>query len=328
MGVACCQCLGAKDLFVLPTQIWQFWSMSIHITPLHSDFAARVSGVDLVHGMNAELFESLRRALDEHAVLVFSEQAMDDERQIAFSHWWGPMEPTKGVNPASGTPFARQSNLDIGSGQIIAANDRRMAYQKGNYQWHADSTFKEVPSLCSILTAREVPPDGGNTEFVSTRAAYERLKPHEREQLDGLVVEHDFSVSRARVGFTFTPQEAALYPPVWHPLVQINPSTGRRSLLIGAHASLIVGWPHDEGVALLERLLAHSTVAQAIYSHRWHAGDVVVWDNRSVLHRATAYDSARHRRLMQRTTIGNPQILASIDYARVAALRDNGVDGG
>lgn len=283
--------------------------MAITIRPVGPDFVARVSGVDLVNGMSGEVFARLRRALDEHSVLIFDRQPMNDQQQLAFSKWWGPMEPTKGVNPASGTPFARQSNLDIENGEIIPAEDRRMAYQKGNYQWHADSTFKPVPSLCSILTVREVPPQGGATEFASTRSAYEALPDDVKALVQDLIVEHDFSVSRRRIGFEFTPEEAAFNPPVWHPLVQTNPVTGRRSLLIGAHASLIVGWPSDKGCDLLEELLARATSPGAVYSHQWAAGDLVIWDNRSALHRATAYDSARYRKLMQRTTIGNPDTL-------------------
>lgn len=295
--------------------------MTLEISPLRTDFVARVTGVDVINGMSAEVFATLRRALDDHGVLIFPGQPVTDEQQIAFSGWWGDMEPTKGVNPASGTVFARQSNLDIGTGQIIPPQDRRMDYQKGNYQWHADSTFKKVPSLCSILTARIVPDEGGNTEFVSTRAAYESLPDELRAKLDTLVVEHDFSVSRGRVGFKFTAEEAALYPPVWHPLVQTNPATGRRSLLIGAHASTIVGWPREDGEALLADLLEHATRPTAIYSHPWAAGDIVIWDNRSVLHRATAYDSVRYRRLMQRTTIGNAGILESPEYQRIRQMQ-------
>lgn len=293
--------------------------MSLTITPLHADFAARVEGIDLREGLDAQTFAPLREALDEHGVLVIPGQPMTDQQQIEFSAWWGPLEPTLGANPASGTPFARQSNLDMRSGEIIAADDRRMHYQKGNYQWHADSTFKRVPSLCSILTAREVPPLGGNTEFVSTRAAYEALPAGLRAELDALIVEHDFAYSRARVGFTFTPEEAAHYPPVRHPLVQVNPRTGRRSLLIGAHAARVVGREVEAGRALLAELLERATQPSAVFSHHWHAGDVVIWDNRAVLHRATAYDSARHRRLMQRTTIGNPAILESPAYRALQA---------
>jgi alpha-ketoglutarate-dependent 2,4-dichlorophenoxyacetate dioxygenase len=295
--------------------------MSLRFEPIRPEFGARVSGVNLARGMSEPVFAELRRALDQYSVLVFADQLMDDEKQIAFSRWWGPLEPTKGVNPASGTYFARQSNLDIATSTIIPPSDRRMDYQRGNYQWHADSTFKPVPSLCSILTAREVPPAGGNTEFVSTRAAYEALTADERRELDSLTVVHDFSVSRARVGFTFTPEEAALYPPVWHPLVQTNPVTGRRSLLIGAHAASIVDWPAEKGAALLADLLEKATRPALIYSHPWQVGDIVIWDNRSVLHRATAYDAGRHRRLMQRTTISNPAVLETLVYRQIAAHR-------
>jgi alpha-ketoglutarate-dependent 2,4-dichlorophenoxyacetate dioxygenase len=295
--------------------------MAIEITPIGPKFVARISGVDLVKGMDDAVFACLRRALDDHSILIFPGQAMDDAQQIAFSQWWGPLEPTKGVNPASGTPFARQSNLDVNSGEIIPPDDRRMAYQKGNYQWHADSTFKRGPSLCSILSARQVPAQGGDTEFASTRAAYEALPDERKGELEDLVVEHDFSVSRGRVGFTFTAQEAALHPPVWHPLVQTNPVTGRRSLLVGAHASRIIGWPLAQGQDLLQDLLARATASAATYAHCWSDGDVVIWDNRSALHRATAYDSTRYRRLMQRTTIGNPHILQSPDYVRILDLQ-------
>ena len=295
--------------------------MTLRVEAIPGEFVARVRGINLNEDMNAEHFSTMRRALDEHSILVFSSQPMSDEQQMKFSRWWGPMEPTKGVNPASGTPFARQSNLDVNDGSIIAAQDRRIDYQRGNYLWHADSTFKPVPSLCSILTAREVPPEGGNTQFVSTRGAFERLSPERKNALAALIVEHDFNVSRARVGFTFTPEEAALTPPVWHPLVQTNPVTQRKSLLIGAHASHIVGWPRAKGEALLSELLDFATQPASVYSHRWLRDDIAIWDNRSVLHRATAYDSQQHRRLMQRTTIGNPDILLTAAYERVRCLR-------
>jgi alpha-ketoglutarate-dependent 2,4-dichlorophenoxyacetate dioxygenase len=295
--------------------------MALRFEPIRPEFGARVSGVTLNLGMSDPVFSELRRALDEYSVLVFAGQPMNDEQQVDFSRLWGPLEPTKGVNPASGTYFARQSNLDIATGTIISPSDRRMDYQRGNYQWHADSTFKRVPSLCSILTAREVPSEGGNTEFVSTRAAYEARTEDERRELDSLTVEHDFSVSRGRVGFKFSPEEAALYPPVWHPLVQTNPVTGRRSLLIGAHAAAIVDWPAEKGAALLADLLDRATRPELVYSHRWRAGDIVIWDNRSVLHRATAYDTVNRRRLMQRTTISNPTVLETPAYRQIETRR-------
>src|SRR5690554_5965616 len=155
--------------------------MAVRFEPIRPEFGARVSGVRL-NGIGDAEFAELRRGLDEYSVLVIADQPMNDEQQLAFSRLWGPLEPTKGVNPAAGTFFARQSNIDIATGEIIPKSDRRMEYQRGNYQWHADSTFKRTPSLCSILTAREVPSEGGNTEFVSTRAAYEALTEEERRQ--------------------------------------------------------------------------------------------------------------------------------------------------
>jgi alpha-ketoglutarate-dependent 2,4-dichlorophenoxyacetate dioxygenase len=297
--------------------------MALRLEPIRPEFGARVSGVKITLGITDSEFSELRRALDEYSVLVFADQPMSDTQQIEFSRLWGPLEPTKGVNPASGTFFARQSNLDIATGTIISPSDRRMDYQRGNYQWHADSTFKRMPSLCSILTAREVPSEGGNTEFVSTRAAYEALTKDEQRELNSLTVEHDFSVSRGRVGFKFSPEEAALYPPVWHPLVQTNPVTGRGSLLIGAHAAAIVDWPAEKGAALLADLLDRATRPELVYSHRWQVGDVVIWDNRSVLHRATAYDSVNRRRLMQRTTISNPAVLQTPAYRQIETRRSN-----
>lgn len=280
--------------------------MGITIEPLTESFVARISGVDLAGGVDDADFAAIRRAFEEHGILIFHDQPLTDEEQIAFSERFGPLERTISASPTGGTPFARQSNIDIQSGGIIDKQDRRMEYQRGNYLWHADSTFKETPSLCSILSAREVPPVGGATEFVSTRAAHEGLPPERQAELDDLVVEHDLLHSRREIGFHFTAEEAAQTPPVRHPLVQINPVTGRKSLMIGAHASHIVGWPVETGRALLTELLDRATQPEAVYRHEWRTGDLIIWDNRSALHRATPYDTSKHRRLMQRTTISNP----------------------
>lgn len=303
-------------------------NQNIRVNPVRDDFVARIEGVDLTHPISGETYSLLRQALDDHSVLIIPGRPLNDEQQVAFSAHWGKMEPTKGINPAAGTPFARQSNIDIKSGDILPADDRRMRYQKGNYLWHADSTFKRTPSLCSILSARQVPPEGGNTEFVSTRASYERLDNALQLKLDELTVEHDFAYSRSRTGYEFTAEEAKFYPSVWHPLVQTNPTTGRKSLLIGAHASTIVDKDIEEGRALLQELLGLTTVDSAIYSHHWTDGDVVIWDNRSVLHRATAYDTNRYPRLMQRTTISNPEILDSAAYQQIGQRRASATSDG
>lgn len=279
--------------------------MPLEVKPLTDVFAATVGGIDLVD-LDDQAFKQIQQAFEKHGVLIFPGQPMDDGQQIAFSERFGPLERTISASPTAGTAFARQSNIDIKSGDIIAKRDRRMDYQRGNYLWHADSTFKKTPSLCSILTAREVPPEGGATEFASTRAAYEALSPTRQDSLAALVVEHDLLHSRREIGFTFTAEEAAQTPPVYHPLVQTNPVTGRKSMMIGAHASGIVGWTVEEGRALLHELLELATLPPHTYRHDWRTGDLIIWDNRAALHRATQYDTQHHRRLMQRTTISNP----------------------
>ncbi|MBL4721544.1 MAG: TauD/TfdA family dioxygenase [Alphaproteobacteria bacterium] len=277
--------------------------MSLTFTPLTPVFGARVTGVDMSEPMTDAVFAEIRAAFDEYVILILSGPVMNDERQVEFSKRFGPLEGTRGVNPASGTPFARQSNLDIESGDVIPADDRRMFYQKANMMWHADSTFKATPSLCSVLTARIVPPEGGATELASTRAAYETLSDSEKAEFEDLVIEHDFAYSRGLVGFTFTPKELETMGPVRHNLVRTNKGNGRKSVMIGVHAKSVVGWSYEKGRALLEDLLERATRPENTYRHEWREGDVMIWDNQSAVHRATEFDTAQHQRLMQRTTI-------------------------
>jgi alpha-ketoglutarate-dependent 2,4-dichlorophenoxyacetate dioxygenase len=278
---------------------------TVTITPLSRHFAAEIGGANVAEPIEDGAWKTIRAALDEHSVLVFRGQPLDDERQIAFSRRFGPLETTRSMNPAAGTVFARQSNLDIRTGDVIPPDDRRMVYQLANMLWHSDSSFKPVGSLCSLLSARIVPPEGGATEFASARAAYPSLPEALKRRAEGLRVVHDFSWSRDQVrpGF-FTEKERAEYPPVRHPLLRTNPVNGLKSLFLGAHASHIEGMPVDEGRAFLKALQAHVTQPEFCYRHEWREGDLVIWDNRCVLHRATPYDTVRHKRFMQRTTVG------------------------
>jgi len=286
--------------------------MTLSVTRLSPAFAARIDGVDITRPLQDRVWEEIRAAFEEHSVLLFGGQPLTDETQVAFSHRFGGLEVTRSMNPAAGTPFARQSNLDIKTGEVIPPDDRRMIYQLANMLWHSDSSFKPVPSLCSLLSARIVPPQGGATEFASARAAYPSLPDELTRRVEHAVVIHDFAWSRDQIwpGF-FTDRERAEYPPVRHPLVRTNPVNGRPGLFVGAHASHVEGLPVEEGRALLKTLLDHVTQPQFCYRHEWQPHDLIVWDNRCVLHRATPYDTARHHRLMQRTTVsGDPGELA------------------
>jgi len=282
--------------------------MPVTVTRLTPCFAARIDGVDLTRPLDEPTWAAIRAAFEEHSVLVFHGQPLDDEAQIAFSRRFGPLEISGSVNPAAGSHFARQSNLDIRTGEVIPPDDRRMIYQQANMLWHSDSSFKPVPSLCSLLSGRIVPPERGATEFASTRAAYPSLPEDLKRRVATAIAVHDFAWSRDQVrpGF-FTEQERAEYPPVRHPVVRTNPVNGRPALFLGAHASHLEGLPVEEGRALLRTLLDHVTRPEFRYRHEWKEADLVIWDNRCVLHRATPFDTTRHTRLMQRTTVsGDP----------------------
>ena len=180
-----------------------------------------------------------------------------------------------------------------------------MIYQKGNYLWHSDSSFKPVPSLCSLLSARIVPPEGGNTEFACMRAAYDALVDDIKVKLEGLVAEHSLVYSRDTVSVgSMTPEMRGELPGAWQVMLRVNPVNGRKAVYAGAHASHVIGWAREEGRAFIQWLNDFSTQPRFCYSHAWREGDLVIWDNRSILHRATAYDTIRYKRLMQRTTIG------------------------
>ncbi|MCW5744646.1 MAG: TauD/TfdA family dioxygenase [Alphaproteobacteria bacterium] len=278
--------------------------MTLTVRKLHPLFGAEIGGVDLTRPVAAGTFEEIRSAFEEHSVLLLRGQAIDDSQQIAFSQLFGPLETTVSANPAGGTAFARQSNLDINTGDMIPVDDRRMVYQRANFFWHTDSSFKRVPALCSLLSARICPPEGGDTEFATLRGAYATLPETMKQKIEPLIAEHSLAYSRGLVDpNVLTEAQKAEVPPVKQRLVRTNPVNGRKALYVSAHASHIVGWPFAEGRALLDELTAHATEPEFCFAHRWRNGDLIIWDNRAVLHRATPYDTVKYKRLMQRTTV-------------------------
>jgi alpha-ketoglutarate-dependent 2,4-dichlorophenoxyacetate dioxygenase len=276
--------------------------MSITTKSIQGDFGIEIDGLDANSDLSEAEKAMLLKAFHDHSIVVLRNVFMEDESQVRFSQIFGEVEVSLGANPSSGTKFSRQSNIDIASGGLIPPDDRRMAYQKGNYLWHMDSSFKQRSSLCSILSAREVPPEGGNTEFCSTRLLYESLSPAEQAELDTLTIEHDIRYSRGLTGFKYTEAEAKNFQTAPHKLVRTNRQNGRKSLLIGIHAWRIAGWDDERSRNLIDSLNDRAE-ALGVYSHQWLPGDVVIWDNQAALHRATAYDTVKYRRLMQRTTI-------------------------
>jgi alpha-ketoglutarate-dependent 2,4-dichlorophenoxyacetate dioxygenase len=245
---------------------------------------------------------------------VLPGQMLDDERQIAFAQLYGPLEVAPLVRGKTGTrglggkrithrEIFDISNLDD-DGRILDADDQRATYQQGNQLWHTDSSFRQKSATWSMLHARIVPPDGADTEFVDTRVAYEALPAAMRAKLDGLIAEHSIWHSRAKLGgYVPSEEERQSRPPAQHPLVRLHPGSGRKALYIASHASHILGMPVDEGRALLDELVAHATQPQFVYAHKWRVGDLLIWDNRCTLHRATPYESQAYVRDLRRTTI-------------------------
>jgi len=244
---------------------------------------------------------------------VLPDQRLDDEGQIAFARLYGPLEVSPPVQGKSGAAEFNMrvrhreifdiSNLDE-NGLLLGAEDARAAYRLGNQLWHTDSSFRQRSAAWSMLHARVVPPTGGDTEFADTRAAYDALPDAMRSKLEGMVAEHSIWHSRARLGgYTPTEEERGLRPPARHPLVRRHPGSGRNALYIASHASHIVGMPVEEGQALLLELIEFATQPRFVYRHRWRIGDLVIWDNRCTMHRATPLSAGGHVRDMRRTTV-------------------------
>lgn len=284
--------------------------MGITVFPVTPGFAAEVGDVDLSRPLAQDDAEAIKAAFWKYAVLVFPEQRLEPGHHLAFAQLFGPLESDRVLDPKM-TPhrldqrFADISNL-AADGSIWSADSRQRFYKAGNKLWHTDSSFKRRPGLCSLLYARCIPPIGGHTEFADQRAAYDALPDEMKMKLQGLVAEHSIATSRRRTGFTeFTADEAQRLPPVPQVLVRTLPQNRRKTLYVASHAGRIFGMPDAEGRALIERLLAHTTQRQFVYTHRWRAHELVMWDNRCTLHRGTDYDDLRWVRDMQRATVSD-----------------------
>jgi len=298
--------------------------MVIETNPLHPLFGIEILGVD-VRRIDDATFADILHAFDEHSVLLFRRQPIGDEEQIAFSRRFGPLETTIRtiVSPARNRPeISNLANVDADD-RLIPRGDTRNLFNAGNQMWHSDSSFKRVPALASLLSAREVPPEGGETQFASMRVAYERLPDAMKRLLDGRVAIHSFVYSRGLVGDGLLPPDhAAQVPPVPQALVRANPAHGRKAFYVGSHACEILGMPTDDARALLRELLEQATRPELVYTHRWQPGDLVMWDNRCVLHRGRPWDESKYRRVMHRTTVaGDGPTAPDIPEAAVTPAR-------
>ncbi len=292
--------------------------MPIAVRPLHPVFAAAITGVDLRQPIAPTAIAEIVAALDQFAIAVLPDQALDDEAQIAFSRQIGSLAVAlnhgrkQGQNARLRPELFDVSNLNENH-DILDRDDRRWHWREGDRLWHTDRSFIAADTTYSLLSARIIPPEGGDTHFADMRAAYDALDDAMKRRLDGLTVEHSVWYSRALAGGTdFRADEIKTMPPVPQPLVRLHPGSRRNSLVLASHASHVIGWPLAEGRALLRELMEFATQPRFVYVHKWRPHDLVIWDNRCTMHRGTKFDDLTYRRDMRRTTVeGRPAALAA-----------------
>ncbi|WP_216856400.1 TauD/TfdA family dioxygenase [Acidisphaera sp. S103] len=281
------------------------------ITPLNPGFVGDATGIDLTRSLTEQQVAAIEAGMDRFAVLVFHGQPFDDETQMAFSRNFGPLEVSSGAEMAKPEDrrlkleMADISNLDRDN-RLRPPDDKTRLGSLGNRLWHSDASFRAVPAKYSLLSARIIPGSGGNTEFADMRAAYDTLDRATKAQIEDMITEHSTAYSREVIGFpkeNYGAHNQDKLRPVRHRLVRTHPVTGRKSLYLSAHIGTIVGWPVPEARAFIRDLTEHATQPQFTHAHQWRVHDLVIWDNRTTLHRARRYKDLHEIRDLHRTTV-------------------------
>jgi len=282
----------------------------MEIRPVHPHFVGAVSGIDITRPLSPSQVAAIEAGMDRHAVLVFPAPGLTDEQQCAFSANFGELEVTLAGQMAK--PEMRRfqklelgdiSNLD-GENKLRARDDSRRMYALANRLWHSDASFRAVGAGYTLLHARIVPSSGGNTEFADMRAAYDALDNDMKAQVEDLICEHSIVYSREQIGFEVRADENPdRLRPVRHRLVFTHPVTGRKSLYLSSHIGGITGWPMPEARAFIRDLIEHATQPHFVHAHQWRVGDLAMWDNRTVMHRARRFNDLKEVRDLRRTSI-------------------------
>jgi len=292
--------------------------MTLSIRQVHPVFVGEVSGLDLRKALSTEEVAALEAGMDRYAVLVFHDQHLTDDEQMAFTLNFGTFEDARGGNITK--PAERRlavgmndvSNLGKDGVPLDRASRQRL-FNLGNMLWHSDSSFRAIPAKYSMLSARVVNPKGGNTEFADMRAAYDALDQETKVAIEDLVCEHSLMYSRGSLGLVdYSDEERAMFRPVRQRLVRNHPVTGRKSLYLSSHAGAIVGMPMPEARIMLRDLNEHATRPKFVYVHRWRVGDLVMWDNRQMMHRVRRYDESQPRDMRRTTVAGNAPTTAQV----------------
>jgi alpha-ketoglutarate-dependent 2,4-dichlorophenoxyacetate dioxygenase len=281
--------------------------MALYISQIHPIFVGEVTGVDLRQPLDPAVVMEIDAAMDRYAVLVVRDQPLDQEQQMVFARSFGPLD--LGLRKVKKQPhrFRYDELIDISNvdekGRIADRNSGKIVSNIANQLWHSDSSFQRPAAKYSMLCAVVLPTRGGETEFADLRAAYDALSDELKAELEALEAEHYALHSRFLLGDSdYTEEQKNAIPPVHWPIVRMHPGSKRKLLFVGVHARRIVGWPVAEGRMLLMDLLEHATQRDFVYSHKWRVGDLVMWDNRSTLHRGRRYSLSERRELRRATT--------------------------
>ena len=295
--------------------------MNISIRQIHPVFVGEVSGIDIPRSLSREEVAAIEAGMDRYAVLVFRDQKVTDEQQMAFSRNFGALEDARGGNITKPEDKRLQVGMnDVSNlgrdGQPLDHDSRQRLFNLGNMLWHSDSSFRAIPAKYSLLSARVVNPTGGNTEFADMRAAYDVLDADTKAQIEDFVCEHSLMYSRGSLGLLdYSDEERAMFRPVRQRLVRTHPVTGRKSLYLSSHAGGIVGMPMAEARILLRDLNEHATQPRFVYVHSWRPWDLVMWDNRQMMHRVRRYDDSQPRDMRRTTVAGDAPTAAQVPAA-------------
>src|SRR3954451_15464313 len=292
--------------------------MPVSIRQLHPVFVGEVSGIDLTRSLTREEIAALEAGMDQYAVLVFPDQRIDNDQQMAFTRYFGEIEAARGGNitrpDQQRLPPGMNDVSNLGQdNKPLARDDRRRLFNLANQLWHSDSSFRAVPAKYSILSCRLPASVGGNTEFADMRAAYDALDERTQAEIEDLVCEHSLIYSRGTLGFTeLTDEERAAFRPVRQRLVRTHPMTGRKSLYLSSHIGTIVGWLRPESLSLIRDLTEQATQLRFVYAHQWRQWDIVMWDNRQTMHRVRRFNEIEPRDMRRTTVAGDAPTVEQI----------------
>jgi alpha-ketoglutarate-dependent 2,4-dichlorophenoxyacetate dioxygenase len=282
--------------------------MTLNLKPLHPLFAAEATGVELAKPLDDGTVRAIDAAMDRYGVLVFRNQPLEQAEQIALARQFGPLDA--GLRKATGAPtrFKYDELIDIGNvaldGSVADRANAKLIGVLANQLWHADSTFQDVPVKYSMLSAVIVTDEGGETQWTDLRAAWDALPEKTKRHIEGRTGRHSAFHSRIGLGDDrYDDEQLKRFPPVERPLVHVHPGSGRKVLYPSVHIDRVSGLTIPEGRLLVAELLEHATQPAFVYTHSWRAGDYVMWDNRSTLHRGKRYDLSARRDLRRTTTL-------------------------